>query len=174
MACLLYSFLVVYLYFFVSNLYLPYTLIPLEKISRVHFLFHIIQALVIPVSDDCLVLLFEFIQIIYDLTSEESIPLFQNRIVNNYCSSLCLNTLRNALYAALPEVITVTLHGEPIHANNDFFFPTFIPRIVCTICTSNLQYTVCYEIFPLAGSNRHIQNWDCYKNSRRADLDIPL
>src|SRR5699024_10917618 len=115
---------------------------------RVYFSFHIIKALIIPVSYDSLTLSLELIQIIYNLTSEEGIPIFQSRFVNDYRSSLGLDPLHNALDAALTEVITVALHRQPVHTNNNFFLTALIPGIICSISSSNLQNTVCYEIFP--------------------------
>lgn len=59
---------------------------------------------------------FEFIQIVYYFATEECDSIFKCWFVNDHGSAFCLNTLHDALDAALAEVIRVTFHGKTVYA----------------------------------------------------------
>ena len=58
-------------------------LVTLENISRVNFLFHIIQTLVIAVCDDGVAHFLELRQIIDHGAAKEGIAVFQSRFIDN-------------------------------------------------------------------------------------------
>ena len=126
-------------------------LIPEIQIPRVHLIEHIGYIVVIPVSEDYIAHLFEFIQIADNAAIEEAL-LFHSRLVDHDLNSLCLDALHDALNGGLAEVVASCFHGQAIHTDN-----FRIPRddlicneiLMCAICRNNsrnkLQMTSMYS-----------------------------
>ena len=72
-------------------------LIPSEDISCIDFFFHVIQAFVISIRNDCMATLLEIIKIIDYQTAKESGTIFECWLIDNDLCSLCFNAFHDSL-----------------------------------------------------------------------------
>ena len=86
---------------------MEFQLISSKNISSINFLFHIIQAVIKAVCNNCLALCFECIEVIDHLASKECCTIFKGWFVDNNFCTFCLDTFHDALNSRLTEVITV-------------------------------------------------------------------
>lgn len=78
--------------------------------------------------------------------SKEGGAIRESRFVDDEGCALRLNTLHDALDGRLTEVVGVGLHGETIHADNDFMFAGLIPGTVVGVASSHFQNAVSDEV----------------------------
>ena len=90
-----------------------------EQIPRIDLALHVVQAAVITVGDDCLTLFLKVLQIIDHFASKERRPILQRWFVDDYRRPFGFDSLHDTLDAALPEVVTVGFHRQPVHADDD-------------------------------------------------------
>ena len=123
-------------------------LIPPKQIPRIHLLFHIIQAFIIPIRNNTLTHFLKLLQVIHNSASKECTSILQRRFVDNHRSAFRLYPFHHSLDATLPEVIRMALHRQTVNTDHDFFFFCRIVFTVGIITASQLQYTICNKIFP--------------------------
>ena len=80
-------------------------LVPAENITRIYFIFHIIQTRIVAVGDDSLRLRLEILQSVHHLRSEERTAILQRRFVDDNRSPLRLDALHHTLNGTLAEVV---------------------------------------------------------------------
>lgn len=73
------------------------SLISSKNISCIYLILYIIQTSIVSVGDDGMALCFEGLEIVLNSTTEEGAALFQGWLIDNYLSTLCLDTLHDAL-----------------------------------------------------------------------------
>lgn len=90
----------------------------------------------------------ELRQIVDHYRTEESLTIFQGRLINNDRCAFCFNALHDTLNGALTEVVRIRFHGQAVNANRDGFLLVLIELILCivTIVASELQDTVSDEV----------------------------
>ena len=152
-------------------------LITLKNIACINLILHIIQTLVIAVCNDSLTRFLELLQIINHNAAKEFLSIFQSRLINDDSCAFGFDALHDTLNGTLAEVITVTLHRQPVNTNNNFFLLAFVPAVICFISTSNLQHTVGNEVLASpwclsAGNIRHNRRTDYYNVFQYVDQDI--
>ena len=127
-------------------------LVPAENITRIYFIFHIIQTHIIAVGDDSLRLCLEILQSVHHLRSEERTAILQRRFVDDNRSPLRLDALHHTLNGTLAEVVAVRFHREAVHPDDTFLF---LRRIIATpvvviIISRLVQHPVGNEILARA------------------------
>lgn len=66
--------------------------------------------------------MFEFLRVIYDLTSEERHVIGKRWIENDDVGAFCFDAFHDTLYRTLTEVVGVTCHSQSIDTYGDLFF----------------------------------------------------
>ena len=84
-----------------------YNLVSSKYISCINLILHIIQTSIVTVGDDGMALCLEGFEVVLYSATEEGATLFQGWLVDDYLSTLCLDTLHDALNGGLAEVIAV-------------------------------------------------------------------
>ena len=74
-----------------------YILISSKNISCIDLILHIIQTNIVAVGDDGMALCLEYFEVVLYSTAEEGAAFFQSWLIDNYLSTLCLNTLHDTL-----------------------------------------------------------------------------
>lgn len=123
-------------------------LIPPKQIPRIHLLFHIIQAFIIPIRNNTLTHFLKLLQVIHNSASKECTSIFQRRFIDNHCSAFRLYPFHHSLDTALPEVIRMTLHRQTVNTDHNFFFFRHIVFTVGIVAAGQFQYTICNKILP--------------------------
>ena len=133
------------------------SLIPLEDISCIDFVYHVIQAGVVPICNNRFTLLFKLRQIIHHLTSEERLAIGNRRFVDDDLCTLGLDALHDALDGALAEVIAVGLHGEAVDTNDATLLAMGIPLAAGLVIAGLAKHLVGNEVLTGAWLNEKVQ-----------------
>lgn len=72
-------------------------LVSSKNISSINLMLYIIQTSIVAVGDDSMALCLEDFEVVLYSTAEEGASLFQGWLIDNYLSTLCLDTLHDAL-----------------------------------------------------------------------------
>ena len=72
-------------------------LVSSKNISSINLILDIIQTSIIAVGDDGMALCLEDFEVVLDSTAEEGAALFQGWLIDDYLSTLCLDTLHDTL-----------------------------------------------------------------------------
>ena len=97
-------------------------LISSEKVTSINFFFDIIQAWVVAISENAATFFLELFKIIYYFWAKECWTNFQCWLIDNNGSSLGFDSFHHSLDAALSKVVRITLHSQPVHTDDAFFF----------------------------------------------------
>ena len=124
--------------------------VSLENIAGVNLIFYVVQAGVVPISNNRLTLLLEFCQIIHHLTTEERLAIGNRWLIDDHLGTLGLDALHDALDGALAEVIAVGLHGEAVDTNDATLLAMGIPLAAGFVIASLTQYLVGNEVLTSA------------------------
>ena len=89
---------------------------------------HIIENLIVSVSDNHIGTILELLQVIDNQASEKRLSTLQCRLVNNHSCTFCLDPFHDSLNTTLSEVIGIALHGESVYANCDRAFLLSVPH----------------------------------------------
>lgn len=114
---------------YINDYYQKIILVSLEDVSCVDFFFHVVEAGVVAVGDDCLAAAFKCCEVVYYLGAEEGTSIFEGWLVDNHLRSFGFDALHNTLYGAVAEVVGVGLHRQTVDANSrDKQFLSCFPR----------------------------------------------
>ena len=95
------------------------SLISLEKISGIYFIFYIIQDLTVTVCDDTVAQIFKFIKIIDNFASKEGRSVLQGWFLDDHGSTLGFDSLHDSLNRRLTDVVRVGFHSQTINTYSD-------------------------------------------------------
>ena len=73
------------------------SLISSKNITCINLILYIIQTNIVAVGNDGMALCLEDFEVVLYSTAEEGAALFQGWLIDNYLSTLCLDTLHDAL-----------------------------------------------------------------------------
>ena len=98
--------------------------VPPKQISRIHFVFYIIQHCFVAVGDDGIAAFLKSFYIVDYQGAEECGSFGQCRLVDDDGSAFCFDPFHDSLDAALPKVIAVCFHCKAVYAYGyrSFFF----------------------------------------------------
>ena len=92
-------------------------LVPSKDISCIHFIPNVPKLIGPAIGNNDIADCFKFFQIADD-TGTEKVVFLQRRFIDDDFNPLGFNTLHDALDGRGPEVVRVTLHGQPIDADD--------------------------------------------------------
>ena len=119
-----------------------------EYIPGIYLLLHVIKTGVIAVCDDGMALCLESCQIIDYLATKEGAAVFQCWFIDDDLCTLCLDTLHDALYGWLAEVVGIGFHRQAIDSDDAWIdFGTKLVVLGIAVPTGFLQYGICDIVF---------------------------
>ena len=127
-----------------------YVLIPLEQISGIHLLFHVIQHRIISIRDDRVRTLLELLHVINHKAAKERRSIRQRGLVDDDGGALRLDALHDALDGGLAEIVRVRLHGQAVHAHHQRPLLLGVPHGGCRVVAGLLQHPVGNKVLPRA------------------------
>ena len=129
-----------------------FLLIPFENVTRIYLRDHVIEARVVAVGDDGVRLVLELLQVVDHYRAEEGAAVGERGLVDDHPRALGLHPLHHALDAALPEVVAVRLHREPIDADDALLLirGIIVATVVVVVVARLLQHLVGDEVLARA------------------------
>ena len=121
----------------------------MKQVSCIYFWGDIIQTDIVSVGNDGVALLLEFLQIVYDFTSEEGRMIRKSRFVNDDVGAFGFDPFHDTLDRTLTEVVGVAFHSQSIDTYGDLFFMGLIIGVcfVVAIITGLFQHLIGDKIF---------------------------
>ena len=121
-----------------------------EDITGVYLAFYVRETVVKAVGNDGLALLLEGVEVIDDFAAEESGAVLKGGFIDDDLCSLSLDTLHDALYGALTEIVTIALHGETVYSDDAVVLFAGVPGGILIVIACLAQYGIGYIV--LAGA----------------------
>ena len=103
------------------------SLIPLEDISCIYFVYNVVKTTVVTICYYTITLLLECIKIINYSRAEERFAIGNRGFEDDDLGTFGLDALHDALDGTLAEVIAVGLHGEAVDTNDATLLTVGIP-----------------------------------------------
>ena len=119
-----------------------------EEISGIYFILNVVKRRIITIGDDASAHFLELLEVVDNLRTEECAAVFQRRFVDDNGSAFSFNAFHDTLDAALPEIVTITLHCKTIDTDDDLLLFIWIEILASSVCASNFKDSLSDEILP--------------------------
>ena len=117
-----------------------------EDITGIYLAFYVRETVVKAVGNDGLALLLEGVEVIDDFAAEESGAVLKGGFIDDDLCSLSLDTLHDALYGALTEIVTIALHGETVYSDDAVVLFAGVPGGILIVIACFAQYGIGYIV----------------------------